>query len=694
MALCCVAARLEPEPAPEPAPEPSADEPGSAERPEESEESEEAEEAEDFTLDERRVYVSTASRTSQAIGDTAVTTQVLGRERIEASGAENLAEMLEEQPGLQVQRGFAGAGGAGIQMQGLDPRYTLILVDGQRVTGRINGVIDLTRFQAEDIEQVEIVQGPSSSLYGSDAMGGVVNIITRKSKKLYESELHASYGSFNTADLSARTGLRRDRWGLTLTGGWHHTDGFTIPDPERPEADQSTTGNAQNSANVALAADYTPDVPVDLRVGTRVDFQHRDVRGVLFSAPRANYDRRNLTRIVNATVTPEIRWSAPARLRFIGRYAYFNDLLTSDQRGSDAMDSRERTIDQIAELTTQYDHTLAGPRTTHTITTGAQASFEQIEAARVTGDNRRRYRYALYVQDEWLIAQEPRVMLVPSARLDLDSQFGSVVTPKIAGRLDPLRWLTLRASYGLGFRAPDFKELYLQFANQSVGYVVIGNPELKPEYSRGFNGGAELRAREWGQLSVAYFHNQIDNLISTPTSLALFENGTTVFQYINISEAQTQGVETRAALRVLKHFALDGSYTFTDARDRTPDADGSLQERALPQRPRHQGAFRLSFHHEEWGTRAQLRGAVFGRQPFDTATLVEGDSDTVFLDPYLSLDVRVSQSFLKHFSVFVGADNLANAGDPDYLPIVPRSFYGGLTLRYWLDEPLGRPRRR
>ncbi len=639
--------------------------------------------------DERTVEVTTASRTSQAVGDTAVTTQVVDREQIEASGAENLAEVLEEQPGLQVTRSFNGAS---IQMQGLDPRYTLILVDGQRVTGRVAGAIDLTRFQAEDIEQVEIVQGPSSSLYGSDAMGGVINIITRTSKKRYEGELHTAYGSFNTADVSARAGLRRERWGLSLTGGWHHTDGFTIPDPERAEADLSTSGNAQNNANVALAADYTPGVPADLRVGTRVDFQHRDLRGVDFSPPRANYDRRNLTRIVNATVTPELRWSAPARLRLIGRYAYFNDLLTLDQRGADALDKAERTVDQLAELTAQYDHQLEGPSTTHTLTTGAQASFETIESARVTGDDRRRYRYALYVQDEWLIAKEPRVMLVPSARLDVDTQFGSAVTPKIAGRVDPLKWLVLRASYGLGFRAPDFKELYLLFANPAVGYRVVGNPELKPEYSRGFNGGAELRAREWGQLSLAYFHNQIDNLISAPTSMALTDDdGTAVFQYINISQAQTEGVETRAALSFLKHFSLDGSYTFTDARDRTADERGVVQEQALPGRSRHQGAFRFAFHHAKWGTRAQVRGAVFGRQPFNAASL-SGALETVYLEPYVSLDVRVAQSFLKYFTVFVGADNLANAGDAVYLPIVPRSFYGGLTLRYWIDEPRARRR--
>jgi len=90
--------------------------------------------------------------------------------------------VLEEHPGLQVLRSFGGAGGVGVQMQGLDAKYTLVLVDGPRATGRVGGTIDLSRFPAEDIEQVEIIKGPASALYGSDAIAGVINIITRRTR--------------------------------------------------------------------------------------------------------------------------------------------------------------------------------------------------------------------------------------------------------------------------------------------------------------------------------------------------------------------------------------------------------------------------------------------------------------------------------------------------------------------------------
>ncbi len=627
----------------------------------------------------REVTVTTASRTEQAVGDTAVTTEVVGRERIEASGAENLAEVLEEVPGMQVTRSFAGAG---IRMQGLDPRYTLILIDGQRVTGRISGTLDLTRIPAEDIEQVEIVQGPSSSLYGSDAIAGVVNVITRKTKRPYEAEVHAALGSFWTTDVSARAGLRRKRFGAQLTGGWHRTDGYTLERPDRPPEDASTTGSWQNTGNVALQTDFTPNTPADLRISTRVDYQLRDIRRVDFSPPRANYDRQNLTHLANVTITPEIRWNVPARLRLIGRFAYFDDTLTTDQRLTDDGDSVERTVDKLGEITAQYDQLVAAQ---HMLSFGFVTSFEDIDSDRVSAEQRARQRVSLYVQDEWQIARTPRVVLVPSSRLDYDTQFGGALTPKVALRLDPTQWLTLRASYGAGFRAPDFKELYLQFANPAAGYRVAGNPQLNPERSRGANAGVDLKLWEWGSLSAAYFHNSIDGLITTPTGSALVDgDGTLVFQYVNLSEVQTQGVDLRGGATFLKHFGADLGYTYTLAYDLSPDDEGRPQVRDLPGRPRHRGNVRLWFHHRRIGTRVQLRGAVFGGQQFYRVVSEGGDSreEQVTLAPYAVLDIRVAQEFLKHYAVFLGVDNLLNAGDPDFLPLVPRSFYGGLTLRY------------
>lgn len=616
-------------------------------------------------VDESRTIVVTAARTEQAVGDSAVATQVIRREAIEASGAENLAELLEEQPGLQVLRAFAGAGGAGVQMQGLDPKYTLILVDGQRATGRVNNTIDLSRFPAEDIEQVEIVKGPGSALYGSDAIAGVINIITRKTTRAREAEAHASHGSFDTQDLSGRVGLRRGRWGTGLSAGWHHTRGF-----DRDPGTLATTGNAQNILNLSQWTELR--VRSDVKLVATADAQQRDLRGVDSGATRAVFDRRNLTRTASLTFGPEITWAVPARLRVTGHIAYFDDRYSLDQRSSDDLDELQRTRDTLGQISAQYDHLVAGK---HMFTAGVETQLEGLSTPRLESGRGTRQRLGLFVQDEWRVLADSRLVIVPGGRFDLDSQFGAYATPRLALRVDPHPDLTLRASAGLGYRAPSFRELYLSFANPSAGYRVTGNPDLVPETSRGLTVGFLVRAGSFAQLEAHAFANDLRNLITTDTTSAMAV-GQSLFQYINIGSARTRGLEAVFGLRVLRHFSADTSYTLSDTLDRE-------RMRQLPGKPRHSGSFRLQFHHRGAGTMAQLRMGVQGRQQYYVDEDADGVDETLGLAPYATLDLRVAQDLFKgRMSLFFGVDNLLDAGDALYLPLVPRSFYGGFTVRH------------
>jgi outer membrane receptor for ferrienterochelin and colicins len=614
--------------------------------------------------DESRTIVVTGARTEQAVGDSAVATQVIRRDAIEASGAENLAELLEEQPGLQVLRSFAGAGGAGVQMQGLDAKYTLILVDGQRATGRINGTIDLSRFSAEDIEQVEIVKGPASALYGSDAIAGVINIITRKTSRAREGEAHASFGSFDTHDLSGRAGLRRGRWGTGLALGWHRTRGF-----DRDRSDVATTGNAHNNLNLSQWTELR--VRPDLKLTATADAQQRDLRGVDASATGAVFDRRNLTRTASLTLGPELTWAAPARLRLTGHLAYFDDRYMLDQRRSDDLDDVQRTRDILGQLSAQYDHLVAGR---HMFTAGIEAQFEGLSTPRLEGGRGSRQRLAMFVQDEWRVRAVPRVVVVPGGRFDIDSQFGAYATPRLAVRVDPHPDLTLRASAGLGYRAPSFRELYLSFANPSAGYRVTGNPGLVPETSRGLTVGFLVRAGSFAQLEAHAFANSLRNLITTDTTSSAV--GQSLFSYVNIGAARTRGLEAVFGLRVLRHFALDVSYTLSDTLDRA-------RQRPLPGKPLHHGSLRLQFHHRRAGTMAQVRIGVPGRQQYYVDDDGDGVDEVVRLAPYATLDLRVAQDIFRgRMSLFLGVDNLLDAGDALYLPLVPRAFYGGFTVRH------------
>jgi outer membrane receptor for ferrienterochelin and colicins len=625
---------------------------------------------------ERRDIVVTAARTEQAAGDVAVSTRVVDRAAIEASGAENLAGILEEQPGLQVLRGMGGAGGVGVQMQGLDARYVLILVDGLRATGRVGGVLDLARFPAEDIARVEIVKGPGSSLYGADAIAGVINIITRKAGRPLEVDARLRAGSLATADLAATVGAARRRWSTRWSAGWHHVGGFDR-DPSTP----ATTGNAGPTVHAAQRTELRAR---DFTLGVHADVQRRDLRGVDGSPAGAVFDRRNLTHTASLTLTPEWTWAAPARLRLTAHVARFDDDYSLDQRRSSALDQHQRTRDTLAQLGAQYDHLVAGR---HLFSAGVEVQLEHLDTPRLAGGASDRQRLGIYAQDEWRAALRPRVTIVPGARLDLDSQFGGWASPRLAVRVDPAAPLTLRASAGLGLRAPSFRELYLSFANPAAGYRVAGNPDLRAETARSATAGVVWRIARGRELSLDYFHHRLRDLIALDaTTLAL--TGDNTFQYVNVGAARSHGLEAALAARLAAGVDAELGYTFTSARDLD-------LRRPLPGRPAHQAHARVRWRHPRSGTSAQLRGAVHGRQRYYVDADGDAVDEPVTVRAYASVDLRVAQDVLGgRFSLFAGVDNLLDAGDAAYLPLVPRLYYGGLQARLRPDLPRRRKPRR
>src|SRR5687768_418133 len=175
--------------------------------------------------------IITATRTERKLSNVAVPAQIISQKIISQSGSLRLNDILSEQTGLYITSGgassSAGGGifGNGIQVQGLSPDYTLILLDGEPVIGRQGGVIDLTRLTVANIRKIELVKGPSSSLYGSEAMGGVVNIITDQAN-LNHVDASFRYGRFNVTDANLTAGIKNEKWGLQLFGNRNNSDGF------------------------------------------------------------------------------------------------------------------------------------------------------------------------------------------------------------------------------------------------------------------------------------------------------------------------------------------------------------------------------------------------------------------------------------------------------------------------------------
>ena len=614
-----------------------------------------------FDLDE---VVVTGSRRNSRLEDTAIATELITADTIEASGATNVADLLEEQQGLYVQRSFAGSG---VRLQGLDPDYTLILIDGQRTTGRIGGTNDLTRIPIEQVERVEIVRGAASAAYGSDALAGVINVITRQTEERYELEARGAYGNLGLMDLSARAGLAREHGSVQLTAGYQRGDGFDL-DPD----DIATQGNAFDQLILGLNTRWQPSNDDDIRLG--IDYLYRDQNGIDSNATGAVFDRSNRTETYSARLDSSHSLSSSTALRSWLGASRFRDQFLLDQRGATAMDRYQDTREALFQGGMQLDWESSA---SNIISAGVEGFYEHLATQRLVNGESDRYRGAVFFQSEWKVidGEAPSLSLVPGVRLDLDSDFGSHLTPRLALRFDPVDRVTLRASYGFGFRAPNFREQYLFFQNPGVGYVVEGNPDLKPETSRSLNVHMDYRVSDTLLLSVHAFRNDLNDMILTVQTEAASAAGPSRYRYENAASAFTQGAELSLRWEPLNELAIQTGYTLLHTRNEE-------LSRPLSDRPTHRGTASLTYTKRAARFQVSLRAALVGSRPFYLDTDADGEDEAFEANSYATLDLRLEQGIGEYISLFLHGENLLDAGDPASLAIQPRTAMGGVKLLY------------
>ncbi|MEM6927584.1 MAG: TonB-dependent receptor [Myxococcota bacterium] len=593
--------------------------------------------------------VVTGTRTPHRQGEAPVAVEVIDREAIEQSGSQDVAELLEQHPGIDVTRGFLGAG---VRLRGLEADHTLILVDGQRVVGRKDGTYDLSRLPVDAIERIEIVKGASSALYGSDALGGVINIVTRRTADAVEANASVRGGAPLASDATAGFGVRGDAVSLRVDAGWHGNRAWDA-DP----TNVATTGNGARQGDAAARLDWQASDNVALWL--RGSYSAVDASGIDLGLGNAVLDRRNLTEDALATMGLDLFPSKSTRWNTTVGVSSFRDQFVSDQRQSDALDTYEETRETLGQLTSQLTQVFDR----HTLAVGFEGFLSAISAPDRLDRDGDRLRGAVFLQDEWTVSTRRRLVVVPGLRGDVDSWFGEALAPSLGLRFDPTKQVVLRASGGRGWRAPSFRELLLRFDNPGVGYRVEGNPDLRPEQSWSITAGLEWNPTQDLAFTVQAHRDRLTDLIQIGTLAQT--PGLTQFGYINVSEALSQGVEATAAVAPTGGWwSVDASVTVLDARDLT--AEQSLQGRA-PWRST--AAVRLG--RASRGPSLTTRGVLVGPRPFPGQVA----------PPYALLDARAQHRPSDAFGVFAGVENLLDTGDAEFLPTPPRLLYAGLDMR-------------
>lgn len=567
--------------------------------------------------------VVTAARREQRLKDAVVPTEVIGRAEIERTGATDVAALLQQFTGLQLDGGVASfggvAGGQGIMLQGMDSRRVLVLIDGQQVIGRVNGDLDLSRFPLAGVDRVEIVKGPQSTLYGSEAIGGVVNIVTRPAKGQASVEAQVVGGNRGRSDaaLGGRGSLGSLRLGL---------DG-TVRASDLAVGIPGDLGTRNERWTLAPTAEWRANEAWTLRTSGLVSEQSQRFRfGPLF---RFIDDQQ-----VAGRVSGEWRRGVH-RLTPLLHVSRFDHLERASTGRRPVRGSGDRDVQSLAELEVTGT-TLLGPAL---VDAGVEARRERVDAARIPGTQRTLDAVEGYAQAT--LARGP-VTVVPGVRLVEHSQFGGFAAPRVALQWRPREAWALRASLGRGFRAPDFKELYLSFANQSIGYAVTGNPDLRPERSTSAQLGVEWSgAQGWWRAGV--FDNDFRDFIAFTGDVG---GG---FTYENVERGRTRGFETEAAW-VRGAWRVDAGYAYLEARD----AAG----RPLPSRPAHSGRTALTAPLPRGGTLAAT-WVVTGRTPITVGLNLEA---TETQPTFERLDLKATLPVGRGVRVLAGVDNALDRG--------------------------------
>ena len=523
----------------------------------------------------------TASGHAQQLEDAPASISVITREQIEQRYYQDATDALRDIPGVIITGGGSGDRGNDIVIRGMPSQYTLILVDGKPVSTRETRPNGSAGFEQDwlpplqSIERIEVVRGPMSTLYGSDAIGGVINVITRKVADEWGGAVQldtiiqddSRSGDIKQGNFSLTGPLKDGLVGLQLYGRFQ----------DREEDLFEKGFEEKNLKNLTAKLSVTPSKDHDVVLeASQVDQRRRSLIG--YSA-QATGCRGGCTDSDNRSTREAFS------LSHTGRWA----IGTSDtyvQRERAENESREMVITNTSAKTS-----LVMPLGDHRLTLGADFIEEALsdKTSNRISDRTRidTAKYALFAEDEWMLTDT--FALTAGARMDDDDDFGSHFSPRLYGvwGFSP-RW-TLKGGVSTGFLSPSLRDITPDWGQVSRGGNIYGNPDLEPETSVNkelglyFNAGRDLQA------NVTVFHNDFEDKITRiACPIEICTDGPNQFgsdptYRVNVDEAVTQGVEAALSTTFYRVLSLNLSYTYTDSEQKS----GEYKGEPLNQLPEH-----------------------------------------------------------------------------------------------------------
>lgn len=593
-----------------------------------------AEEEEGVTKLEK--VVVTATRTPHLLKDVPVETVVITREDIEKSSAQTISDLLGYTPGIFVRADDTpGASAWRAKVRGLDfnSGYGLVLIDGQRVKGGGMGEygIGLNQIPLEMIERIEIVKGPSSVLYGSDALAGVVNIITKSAPEKPNFGLEVASGTHNVNIADIWFGGKLGKLGVYINANYEESEcgkyGYRSDRKEDYYRDR-------------LDAKFSYDFAEDVKLSLGINVEDWDREREYESGVKRYTDKKKYR------VSPglEATFEDGSMLKIQG-YWYDWDFDNKESGGTSGFTPLQGDM-YYRQGEFQYTRPLTK---IHLFTVGSEYLEEELDynLAHETIDTK-----SFYFQDEMNFLLWKPFSVVLGGRLDDHSEFGSEFCPKLSLMLEAAEKTKIRASVGRGFKSPTIRQLYYETPFQHGNHWIKSNPDLDAEYSVGYSLGIEQVVGEKCLLSLTFFRNDLkDKVVSVETDEVI--EGIPVNTYENVKDVHTQGVEMNFRAEICQGLTGVFGYTYLDAEDEGTNKD-------LTYSPENTFSARLTYDYKLWGLITSI-GTRY------TDKMYKNSDNTKETDDYFLTEAKLIKKLTKYATISVEANNIFDSdyGDPD-----------------------------
>ena len=665
--------------------------------------------------DSLQEVVVTGTGTQHLLKNAPVQTEVITHRMLKDYGGRSLEDILA---GLTASFAFNQDDmGSQMQLNGLGNDYILVLIDGKRIHGDVGGQNDLSLIDPQNIEKIEIVKGASSALYGSDAIAGVINVITKKHNEGFLVENSTRGGSYG--DLRQHNGLgiaigkfkSYTNFHLQHSDGWQNT---ATEDPRQTEFliedSRNMTVNRHTSWQVSERLTYEPMKNLEFYAeGSTYWKRIYRPSGKYAAVDVKTYDMAYRNQSLAAggiwklkktdKVTLDVNWDRHAyyyhytdttltdgydpRGNFTPYYPYFpgDEELQSDQR---------RIMAHLKGIfTLPYDNRLSA---------GLEWRYDYLEAPmRVAGGVARDNTEAVYVQDEFRYVFSPKVAMniTGGLRLNNNGQFGLNLSPKISGMLSLGDNIRLRATWSQGFKTPTPKELYYRYVKYMNGtYLYLGNEGLKPQTSNYFAVSGEYNWQGLNVTVTGYINKVKDmiTLVTIPNSQAPAEyivkyDPRKTRQYQNLETAETKGVDVSVRYRLNREWMLGGSYSYLDTDAKKYDTNhDKLVDVVIDGMAHHKGSWFATWNHD-FSSVYHMGVGLYGRMSSKRYYQINGDGKGYQIWRLsTNHEFPVSKKWL--FRLEAGIDNIFDYVDRTYHGLhlgttTPgRTIYGTLTIRF------------